>query len=396
MFKKNFSFIYLILAFPSFDNQMDAMQEPEATTQQDIFNCTQEICSILSTADYETLESIQQICPSLKSLAASKYLKILKSQGQELNALGTDIMSEDLKIYCKQCNLIPLIPFINLIHKHIASLEEFKKHECLKITDQNLNSYNTLLHQLIYSIDLQDINIENILSAINKAFTFRSFYSITLEDINFFLKLLMQFEDIDFPDYEISYLYNILHIIATKDKIDLFKLLMKNKKLLPQLNQIVIHDETFLMLLVQLNDIDLFGSIINEEKNKNYDWKTLLNLRTKNGRTILHYAARSSKDIFVVILELIKEKGLHDLLHDLMNTKSEYGHTALMVATLHDNYEIIKLLIDHGANINISSKSDETALDYAMRAKEKLLSESNINPEILEKVDRCITLLTQN
>jgi ankyrin repeat protein len=36
----------------------------------------------------------------------------------------------------------------------------------------------------------------------------------------------------------------------------------------------------------------------------------------------------------------------------------EYGHTALSIATYKNNYEIVKLLIEHGANKNHKARND--------------------------------------
>jgi len=149
MFKKGFTLIFLALVFFSFNNQTNAMQESESTAEteiQDVLHCKQEICCMLS----EILKDSKQVCPSLQFLAASAYLKILKAVGQEIDTLGVDIISKDLKAYCKFCYIIPSI---NFIHKHLASIEQLKIYKYLKITDENLDYYNTVLHQLIYNID---------------------------------------------------------------------------------------------------------------------------------------------------------------------------------------------------------------------------------------------------
>lgn len=48
-----------------------------------------------------------------------------------------------------------------------------------------------------------------------------------------------------------------------------------------------------------------------------------------------------------------------------INAQDRTGHTALMSATQFGHMEIIKILINHGADINIKNKLGKTALDYA-------------------------------
>jgi len=390
MFKKIFPLIFLATVFLSVDNQTRAMQESDlestsekTTLQRDIFNCKQEICCMLS----EILKDSQQICPSLKFLAASEYLKTLKSPVQELDTLGAKIPQELIE-YCKQCYLIP---FINLIHKHLASLERFKRRRTRKITKQNFNSYNMLLHQLLLSpyINIRDINIEMILQSFWPAFE-RCPRNITVENINVMLKLLMQplKEYPAFSEEEIFCLNNIWKLIRKSEATDLLKLIAKNIKFLPQLNQILgtRTDETFFKFLIRLNDIDLFKSIINEEKNTN--WEELFS----NGRgfDFLDYALEVKPKMLEVLLELIKEKGLR--LDDFINIQdNNYGKTLLMIAAIDSNDKIIKLLIDHGADTTILDPLGNMALDYAIENRARW---PNPARDIKLKLDRCIELLT--
>jgi len=413
MLKKQFSLIFLATVFLLFDNQTKAMQESnvastlEATIQQDVLNCQHDICRILSTVEPETLKSVQQICPSLQSLAATKLLKTLKDHGVNLDSLGANVISEDLKIYCKQCPLIPLIPSINLIHKHIAFLEKkFKKYGHPNITNENLCLYNTLLHQLICDIDLRDISMEKVLGPIESIFfdAFITVATITLEDINLILKLLMHQKDRNFSKEELIWLNKIWHYICKGSLSELLKLLAKNKNLLPQLDYIIgvpqfvtffDRGKTFFMFLVDCHiDINLFKSIINEERNKDYNWERLFSFADDRQRTILHYAVSSfSKDILEVILELMKEKKLK--LNGLINNENYFRETPLMIAAEHGDDEIVHLLINSGADINIlSTVRNKTALDYATERRKKLMTSYSIDYERLEKVNRCIELLT--
>jgi len=414
MFKKNLPLIFLITVFLSFDNQTKAMQESDLESTSEKTKELQRNTLFCKYCGHEP-------CNTLKFLAASEYLKTLKAQGIDLNALDhenenyrriLETVPEELIEYCQKCPIIPII------HKHIASLEKSKEYKCLKFTDENLCIYNTLLHKLINNIDIQNISIELILFEVEHLNLHNKI--MTLEDFNVVLKLLLQPKDIDLSDQERTCLNNIWNFIVEYDYYLLFELLAKNRKLLPPLNHIIVggrlnqmlgNSINGLMFLVKYGtdinpfepiidkekNINLLKSVIDDEKNKNYDWKMLLNVQDRDRSTILHCAVNNSKDILQIILELIKAKGLHDLLYDLINTQSKYGQTTLMMVAnwcFCDN-EIVQLLIDHGANINIPSElSGRTALYEVIRGKEMLLGyKDNINPERLEQFNRCIELL---
>lgn len=48
-----------------------------------------------------------------------------------------------------------------------------------------------------------------------------------------------------------------------------------------------------------------------------------------------------------------------------INSKDKYCETALMIASCKGNLEIVKLLVDNGADINIKNNNGKTALDLA-------------------------------
>jgi len=384
MFKKNLPLIFIATIFVSFDNQTKAMQESDVTPisektepQQDIFHCKQEPCN------------------TLKFIAASKWLAALKAHGINIFALDSDNedhkrilenVPEELIEYCKKCPIFPLI------HKHITDLKQFKGFykDIKKITDESLDSYNILLHKLVSSIDIQDINMKEMLSELEEIF-YSILSSITLKDINIVLRLLIELGNTEFEDYQISSLNMIWDNLACKNKKNLIKLLAKNKRLMPSLTHIFQDNHTFLLWLVRCNDINLFKSIINEERNKPYNWEELFSIRSTIGWAVLHFAVEESTDILEVLLELIKEKGL-----DINTQTNNVGLTPLMIAARNGDYEIVKLLIDHKANINLKCKSGKTASDYAILGKKRLLCRDNIDPERLKKVNRCIELLISN
>jgi len=377
MLKKHLSFILLISAFLSFDKQIKTMEEP-VKAEQDKFGCRQNLCS-----------------NTLKCLAAAKCLEVFKAKGIDINDLSHDILPEELRAYCQKCSVIPSL------HKHIASLEQFKQHQSNNITEDNLNNYNKLLHELLNKIDISNINLEEILSIVTK--NFKKYYShnhITLDDINVLLKLLMQsIGDQPLSEQELICMNKIWSLICINNCIDLLKLFVKNRKnnLLPQLNNIINVDNTnfFMFLVLMKIDTNLFKYIIDQEKHKNYVWEDLFRMHTFRHRcTILHYAYKP--DILEIILELMKEKGLQ--LKEFINEKNAEGKTPLMEAAECGEPETVKLLINHGAMVDLQCYSEKTALDHAINLMNMLdLSEGSELAEgsetFKQQLNECIELL---
>ena len=77
------------------------------------------------------------------------------------------------------------------------------------------------------------------------------------------------------------------------------------------------------------------------------------------------------------IIELFMKAGMD------VNAKGNYGETALMFASVHNNIELIKFLIKKGANVNAQSNDGYTALMFASSEGFldvlKLLIENNAN-----------------
>jgi len=401
MLKKQFTLIFLATVFLSFDNQTKAMQESTTEVfplQQDIL-CEQEISNILT----------------LKSLAALRFLETLKAKGIDLSTLDPEnkdrenilkIIPEELKAYCHYCQIIP-----SIIDTHINSIKQFKEDENLKITEENLNNYNKLLHILLHNtINIEGINIKLILQSFRSALKHYNQNTITLEDINLFLKLLMQPITIKYDsrvsEQEIICLNKIWNFIGRKPHhFILLTLSTKNIKVLPPLHYIIdtIHNgakQTFFMFLAHWPDINSFKIILNKETNKNYNWEKLFSMRDSYNETVLHHAVHGfKKNMLEVILGLINEKSLR--LDDFINAQNIYGQTPLIKAASIGNYAIVKLLTDHEADINISSKEGKTALDYAIEYRNQINRKidknhtlySEIFKKVEQKLNRCIELL---
>ncbi len=61
-----------------------------------------------------------------------------------------------------------------------------------------------------------------------------------------------------------------------------------------------------------------------------------------------------------------------------VDSKDEYGRTALMVAAGADNAKVVRLLLERGAEVNSKDKNDKTAL---MCASEPLIEVEGDGPE---------------
>ena len=85
-----------------------------------------------------------------------------------------------------------------------------------------------------------------------------------------------------------------------------------------------------------------------------------LNHRNNNGWTPLDLAAMNPNAD--VIYTFLKE-GDQEI---RINMRDEFGNTALMKAAYYnDNPEVVKILIDFGADVNIQNDNGQTALDFA-------------------------------
>jgi hypothetical protein len=100
--------------------------------------------------------------------------------------------------------------------------------------------------------------------------------------------------------------------------------------------------ETTLGLLIQKNDMK--------------DIKFLFHYCSNNLGDLLKLAAENegSQEIIKYIIELGAD----------INCTNYYGDTPLLIACYHDNIELVKYLIENGADINVKSKESNTALWY--------------------------------
>lgn len=100
------------------------------------------------------------------------------------------------------------------------------------------------------------------------------------------------------------------------------------------------------------------------------DSKTLYYLyqyvKDENGDTILHLAAKTfhKNGCLSVIIDELSRNAKESWLA-LVNKTNYFGNTALMDASRTGQYPAAKLLVDHGADINICNKNGNTAAHIA-------------------------------
>ena len=63
----------------------------------------------------------------------------------------------------------------------------------------------------------------------------------------------------------------------------------------------------------------------------------------------------SEYDHNIEIVKLLLEHGAD------INLPDNYGHTALMMASLEGNTEIVRLLLDQGADVNVQDRFDDAS-----------------------------------
>ncbi|MFP3020183.1 MAG: ankyrin repeat domain-containing protein, partial [Wolbachia sp.] len=60
-----------------------------------------------------------------------------------------------------------------------------------------------------------------------------------------------------------------------------------------------------------------------------------------------------------------------------MDSRDEYGRTALHIASQEGHVEVVVTLLEYGSDINITSRNNHTLLDHAMARIRSLYSQLN-------------------
>ena len=94
-----------------------------------------------------------------------------------------------------------------------------------------------------------------------------------------------------------------------------------------------------------------------------------MDLRDKNGETVLHYAAVHYSDRKSIIscrevLSCLIKNGAD------VDARTNEECTPLMKASLNGHYNVVECLVKHGADVKLQDKNGDTALHYAIRSKD--------------------------
>lgn len=193
-------------------------------------------------------------------------------------------------------------------------------------------------------------------------------------------------------------------IVVKKGDIETVKIFIKNKFNINVKDNGDKYRKTALMYAVKIKNIEMVKLLIESGAN--------LDVQNKYRMTALMYAV-SCKNRFYIdcanmeIIRLLIESGAN------LDVRDKYGMTALMYAVSYKieienilyigaNIEIIRLLIESGANLNIRDKNRKTALVYSLDNEieieiTKLLIQhgADINIRYYENID-CPCLLPPN
>lgn len=150
----------------------------------------------------------------------------------------------------------------------------------------------------------------------------------------------------------------------------------------------------FIIIAVFFNIITLYALTENENKMinavKTGDGRTIQlmlsqnvnpNLKDERGYTLMHIAAENNQTTSINVLRTSKYTDLNTLLDKntqiTKNNKSIDGSycSAMDIATINNNFESVKLLIDSGANINFQMKE---------KPRSEFLASEYASPKILE------------
>ncbi|KAG9152859.1 hypothetical protein Leryth_012477 [Lithospermum erythrorhizon] len=137
-------------------------------------------------------------------------------------------------------------------------------------------------------------------------------------------------------------------------------------------------EESELMKAAEAGDVDVFKALSQQQLLK------ALSLRNQDHRSLLHVAVSSAK-IKVVELLTAAEPSISGI-----NSGDEEGWVPLHSAASSGNAEIVKLLLDRGADVNIKNGGGRTALHYAaskgwLKVAEVLIS-AGANLNVKDKV----------
>ena len=142
-----------------------------------------------------------------------------------------------------------------------------------------------------------------------------------------------------------------------QDSLRAVQALLQSPKL--QVNGLNTHGESALMLAAIKGHTDIVKALLAREADVN-----------KTGWTPLHYAASGVQEQQTAIVALLLEQ------HAYIDAGSPNGSTPLMMAAQYGTREVVKLLLDEGADPVLKNQLGLSATDFAARAERSELVEA--------------------
>jgi ankyrin repeat protein len=151
----------------------------------------------------------------------------------------------------------------------------------------------------------------------------------------------------------------------------------------------VVNGNTMLQVAAKINNLDMINLLLNHgvniNDNRGKDGTTALHtalLEGKNenanfllekgadykqcaekGYTPLNFAARKDHKGTEMLLKHIEERGGKEELQKYVNLSADNGHTALHIAASREDYEAVRVLLEHGADPRIKDNNQKKPCD---------------------------------
>lgn len=131
-------------------------------------------------------------------------------------------------------------------------------------------------------------------------------------------------------------------------------IIAKSKKELPE--GLDLSGSTALMIAVKNGDIDKVKYLFQN----NIFNKETVNCRNRKCRSALYYAIKHNR---FEIIQLLVEKGAN------IDLQTQYGETPLMQASKHGNPKVFRFLIEHGADLYLPDQFGNTMLTLTVQGE---------------------------
>lgn len=145
------------------------------------------------------------------------------------------------------------------------------------------------------------------------------------------------------------------HLIRSGGEIDKIKILLDNGAI-KAINKGCKYGITPLYNAMIYNTAEVIEWIID-----NYSDVIDYSHRDRNGQNIIHFFSRTCS-YNVKQIEYFFEKLSENIIKHLINEKDAEGNTPIIIAYLSKNYNLVKILIDYGANPSIQNDRGESVI----------------------------------